>query len=42
MFTSIAFITTAVIAFAVGVAVGVYFTCKVIAQGKVSNVKIVG
>jgi len=42
MFTSIAFVTTAVIAFAAGVAVGVYFTCKSIASGKVKNVKVVG
>jgi len=42
MFTTIAFITTAVIAFVAGWAVGVYFTCKNIASGKVKNVKVVG
>lgn len=41
MFTSIAFITTSIIAFAAGVGVGVYVTCKVIAQGKIKNVKVV-
>lgn len=42
MFTTIAFISTAVIAFAAGVAVGVYFTCKSIASGKVKNVQVIG
>ena len=42
MFTTIAFVSTAVITFAAGVVVGIYFTCKVIAQGKVPNVKVVG
>lgn len=42
MFTTIAFVSTAVIAFAAGVAVGVYFTCKSIASGKVKDVKVVG
>ena len=41
MFTTIAFITTAIIAFAAGVAVGIYVTCKTIASGKVENVKVV-
>lgn len=38
--TTIAFITTAIIAFAAGIAVGVYFTCKLIAEGKVKNVTV--
>jgi cell division protein FtsX len=38
--TTIAFITTAILAFAVGVGVGVYFTCKAIASGKVKNVTV--
>ena len=42
MFTTIAFITTAVIAFAAGVAAGVYYTCKSIASGKVKNVQVRG
>jgi hypothetical protein len=41
MFTTIAFIATAIIAFAAGVGVGVYYTCRVIADGKVENVKVV-
>ena len=42
MFTTIAFVTTVVIAFAAGFAVGVYLTCKSIASGKVKNIKVVG
>lgn len=38
--TIIAFITAAIIAFAAGIAVGVYFTCKAIASGKVKNVTV--
>ena len=32
MFTSIAFVTTAIITFVVGVAVGIYIACKVVAK----------
>lgn len=38
--TTIAIISVAIIAFAVGMACGVYFTCKAIASGKVKNVKV--
>jgi cell division protein FtsX len=40
--TTIAIISVAIIAFAVGVAFGVYATCKAIASGKVENVKVTG
>jgi hypothetical protein len=41
MFTTIAFVATAIIAFVAGVSLGVYYTCRVIADGKVKNVKVV-
>ena len=41
MFTTIAFITTAIVAFAAGAGIGVYYTCRVIADGEVKNVKVV-
>jgi uncharacterized protein YneF (UPF0154 family) len=41
MFTTIAFVSTVIVAFVVGVAVGIYVTCKTIASGKVENVKVV-
>jgi hypothetical protein len=40
--TTIAIISVAIISFAVGCSVGVYFTCKAIASGKVTNVKVIG
>lgn len=40
--TIIAIISVAIISFSVGVAAGVYFTCKSIASGKVENVKVIG
>ena len=39
--TVIAIITTATLTFFAGVGVGVYFTCKSIASGKVKNVKVI-
>lgn len=40
--TTIAIVSVAIIAFALGVAFGIYGTCKAIASGKVENVKVVG
>lgn len=40
MFTTIAFVSTVIVAFVVGVAVGVYYSAKAIATGKVENVTV--
>jgi hypothetical protein len=40
--TTIAIVSVAIISFAVGIAFGVYATCKSIASGKVKNVKVIG
>ena len=41
MFTTIAFVATAIVTFVAGVVTGVYYTSRVIAAGKVENVKVV-
>jgi hypothetical protein len=41
VFTTIAFVATAIFTFVVGFAAGVYYTARVIAEGKVENVKVV-
>lgn len=41
MITTIAIVMTAIVAFGVGVACGIYATCKTIASGKVKNVKVI-
>ena len=40
--TTIAIVAVAIVAFASGVVLGVYATCKTIASGKVKNVKYIG
>ena len=40
--TTIAIVAVAIITFVVGFAAGVYYTSKVIAEGKVKNVKYTG
>lgn len=41
MITTIAFVSTMIIVFVLGVAGGIFATCKAIASGKVKNVKVV-
>lgn len=40
--TTIAIVAVAIVAFVVGFASGIYYTSKVIAEGKVKNVKYTG